>query len=316
MKRPIDHRQHVFLGFFYQHPRVGRDVELLRNIVVVFGPDFFLQHPMVFRRRLARAAQAHQDVVGRDAFEQQNDALVGLQPKRERGFAAFEPQLDEPALLFALQKLPEKQENSTSDNQRGQNNLEKVEKVRGIVHAECPAIGGQILRVEQLFEGNCHAGQKPGTVLQTYGVNRCPAPAVSAPTHRCPAAVSLHSYLLFPSQLMASVATLAPIALTPRALVEVKNIIQEKNVPADYGLRIGVQGGGCSGMSYLLGFDKAKEADETYDLDGVLLVMDKKHAMYVLGMEVDFQDGLNARGFVFNNPQAKSTCGCGSSFSA
>ena len=116
--------------------------------------------------------------------------------------------------------------------------------------------------------------------------------------------------------IMASVATLAPITLTDRAVVEVKNIIQEKNVPADYGLRIGVQGGGCSGMSYLLGFDKAKDADETYDLDGLKLIMDKKHAMYVLGMEVDFQDGLNARGFVFNNPQAKSTCGCGSSFSA
>ena len=115
---------------------------------------------------------------------------------------------------------------------------------------------------------------------------------------------------------MAAVATLAPISLTDRAVVEVKNIIQEKNVPADYGLRIGVQGGGCSGMSYLLGFDKAKDADETYDLDGLKLIMDKKHAMYVLGMEVYFQDGLNARGFVFNNPQAKSTCGCGSSFSA
>ncbi|MBF9143403.1 HesB/IscA family protein [Hymenobacter properus] len=115
---------------------------------------------------------------------------------------------------------------------------------------------------------------------------------------------------------MASVATLAPISLTDRAVQEVKNIIIEKNVPADYGLRIGVQGGGCSGMSYLLGFDKAKDADETYDLDGLKLIMDKKHAMYVLGMEVDFQDGLNARGFVFNNPQAKSTCGCGSSFSA
>jgi len=115
---------------------------------------------------------------------------------------------------------------------------------------------------------------------------------------------------------MATATKLAPISLTPRAAVEVKNIIAEKNVPGDYGLRVGVQGGGCSGMSYLLGFDKAKEQDETFDLDGVLLIMDKKHAMYVLGMEVDFQDGLNARGFVFNNPQAKSTCGCGSSFSA
>ncbi|MBD1396780.1 iron-sulfur cluster assembly accessory protein [Pontibacter sp. JH31] len=115
---------------------------------------------------------------------------------------------------------------------------------------------------------------------------------------------------------MATETKTAPIALTEKALAEVKNIMQEKNVPAEYGLRIGVQGGGCSGMSYLLGFDKAKDSDEIYSLEGLKLIMDKKHAMYVLGMEVDFQDGLNARGFVFNNPQAKSTCGCGSSFSA
>ncbi len=69
-------------------------------------------------------------------------------------------------------------------------------------------------------------------------------------------------------------------------------------------------------MSYLLGFDKVKDSDEVYYLEGVNLIMDKKHAMYVLGMQVDFQDGLNARGFVFNNPTATSTCGCGSSFSA
>ena len=73
---------------------------------------------------------------------------------------------------------------------------------------------------------------------------------------------------------MATTTQAPPIGLTSRALVEVKNIIQEKSVPADYGLRIGVQGGGCSGMSYLLGFDKAKEQDEVYDLDGVQLIMD------------------------------------------
>lgn len=109
---------------------------------------------------------------------------------------------------------------------------------------------------------------------------------------------------------------IAPITLTPKALAEVKIIMQDKNVPADYGLRVGVQGGGCSGMSYLLGFDKKKDSDEVYEVDGVLLIMDKKHGMYVMGMEVDFQDGLNARGFTFNNPQAKSTCGCGSSFAS
>ncbi|PRY11572.1 iron-sulfur cluster assembly protein [Pontibacter ummariensis] len=115
---------------------------------------------------------------------------------------------------------------------------------------------------------------------------------------------------------MATETKTAPITLTERALAEVKNIMQEKNVPAEYGLRVGVQGGGCSGMSYLLGFDKPKDADEVFHLDGVDLIMDKKHGMYVMGMEVDFQDGLNARGFTFNNPQAQSTCGCGSSFSA
>ena len=108
----------------------------------------------------------------------------------------------------------------------------------------------------------------------------------------------------------------APITLTPRAIEEVKVIMQDKSVPAEFGLRIGVQGGGCSGMSYLLGFDKKKESDEVYEIGGVEVIMDKKHGMYVMGMEVDFQDGLNARGFTFNNPQAKSTCGCGSSFSA
>jgi iron-sulfur cluster assembly protein len=152
---------------------------------------------------------------------------------------------------------------------------------------------------------------------QTYAVNRSPPFAVLqmrnplGTQYIC--LIYIHSNL---NNAMATATQVAPIGLTSRALVEVKNIIQEKNVPADYGLRIGVQGGGCSGMSYLLGFDKAKDQDEIYDLDGVKLIMDKKHAMYVLGMEVDFQDGLNARGFTFNNPQAKSTCGCGSSFSA
>lgn len=108
----------------------------------------------------------------------------------------------------------------------------------------------------------------------------------------------------------------APITITEQAIAEVRNIIKEKNVPEEYGLRIGVQGGGCSGMSYLLGFDKSKEGDEIFEIDDLKIVMDKKHALYVMGMEVDFQDGLNARGFTFSNPQAKSTCGCGSSFSA
>ena len=115
---------------------------------------------------------------------------------------------------------------------------------------------------------------------------------------------------------MATETKTAPITLTEKALAEARNIMQEKNVPAEYGLRVGVQGGGCSGLSYLLGFDKKKDADELYEMDGVKIIMDKKHGMYVMGMQIDFQDGLNARGFIFVNPNAKSTCGCGSSFSA
>jgi iron-sulfur cluster assembly protein len=107
----------------------------------------------------------------------------------------------------------------------------------------------------------------------------------------------------------------APIKITESALKEIKNIIVQKNVPEGYGLRVGVQGGGCSGLSYQLGFDKAREHDNQYTIDEVLIVIDKRHLLYLAGMEIDFQDGLNARGFTFNNPNAKSTCGCGSSFS-
>lgn len=107
----------------------------------------------------------------------------------------------------------------------------------------------------------------------------------------------------------------SPIAFTAKALEEVKVIMQDKSVPAEYGLRVGVQGGGCSGMSYMLGFDKATDADEVFDINGVQVIMDKKHGMYVMGMEVDFKDGLDARGFIFNNPNAAETCGCGDSFS-
>lgn len=110
--------------------------------------------------------------------------------------------------------------------------------------------------------------------------------------------------------------TLQPVGLTPRAAAEVKSIMAGKGIGPEYCLRLGVKGGGCSGMSYVLGFDTKKETDEQYEIEGVPVLVDKRHSMYIMGMEVDFQDGLNARGFVFNNPQAKSTCGCGSSFSA
>ena len=79
-------------------------------------------------------------------------------------------------------------------------------------------------------------------------------------------------------------------------------------------LRLGVKGGGCSGLSYLLGFDKKEADDETFEIEGIPVLMKNAHGIYLFGMEVDYSDGLNARGFVFNNPNASTTCGCGSSF--
>jgi iron-sulfur cluster assembly protein len=79
-------------------------------------------------------------------------------------------------------------------------------------------------------------------------------------------------------------------------------------------LRIGVKGGGCSGLSYVLGFDVQEADDDLFDIDGVPVIMKNAHGIYLFGMEVDFEDGLNARGFVFKNPNATSSCGCGTSF--
>ena len=107
-----------------------------------------------------------------------------------------------------------------------------------------------------------------------------------------------------------------PISLTQGALNQLRRIYSEQNLSEDHGLRIGVKGGGCSGFSYVLGFDVQKDKDEVYELDGFRIFMEKSHAIYLLGMEVDWIDGLNNRGFTFSNPNAKETCGCGTSFSA
>ncbi|MCB0666632.1 MAG: iron-sulfur cluster assembly accessory protein [Saprospiraceae bacterium] len=107
-----------------------------------------------------------------------------------------------------------------------------------------------------------------------------------------------------------------PISLTEGALRELNKIRVQENVPEQYGLRVGVKGGGCSGFSYILGFDALKEGDQEYLIDGMRVIMSKSHGIYLLGMEIDYVDGLNNRGFTFNNPNAKDTCGCGTSFSA
>jgi iron-sulfur cluster assembly protein len=110
--------------------------------------------------------------------------------------------------------------------------------------------------------------------------------------------------------------TTAPISLTNGAVQQLQKILQEQQIPADHGLRVGVKGGGCSGFSYILGFDVKKENDQEFESNGIRVFMDRAHGIYLLGMEVDFIDGLNNRGFTFNNPNAESSCGCGQSFSA
>ncbi len=105
-----------------------------------------------------------------------------------------------------------------------------------------------------------------------------------------------------------------PVRLTPKAADEVRKLIKTKNVPEGFGLRVGVRGGGCSGMSYILGFDKQRENDLRFDLDDLTLIMDRRHGLYLMGTTVDYHDGLDARGFTFENPNAASSCGCGSSF--
>jgi iron-sulfur cluster assembly protein len=107
-----------------------------------------------------------------------------------------------------------------------------------------------------------------------------------------------------------------PIILTDGAVKQLTIIKKEQHISEDYGLRVGVKGGGCSGFSYVLGFDEQKDGDDIYMINGMKVLMQKAHGLYLLGMEVDFVDGLNNRGFSFTNPNAKDTCGCGTSFSA
>lgn len=106
----------------------------------------------------------------------------------------------------------------------------------------------------------------------------------------------------------------APVTLTQRAVAEIKRLMAEDSFDASKTLRIGVKGGGCSGMTYILGFDEKQAADELFETSGLTYLMNPGHGIYLMGMEVDWQDGLNARGFSFSNPNASKTCGCGTSF--
>ena len=104
------------------------------------------------------------------------------------------------------------------------------------------------------------------------------------------------------------------VNLTGPAVNEVRRLMAEPGFDQSKMLRIGVKGGGCSGMTYVLDFDTRKENDTIYEQDGLSYIVDNSQSIYLFGMEVDWQGGLNSRGFTFNNPNASSTCGCGTSF--
>ena len=103
------------------------------------------------------------------------------------------------------------------------------------------------------------------------------------------------------------------VTLTESAVSKVKELLQEEETGK--GLRLGVKGGGCSGFSYSTTFDFEKERDNIIELDEFKVYLDPKSTIYLKGIELDYQDGLEGKGFVFQNPNASNTCGCGESFS-
>ncbi len=107
------------------------------------------------------------------------------------------------------------------------------------------------------------------------------------------------------------------ITLTEKAIHEIKRIQTSSTEESSGMLRVMVTGGGCSGLSYKLGFDKQPPAenDKILEVGGVKVVVDSKSSLFLQGTELDFTDGLNGKGFIFSNPNAKKTCGCGNSFS-
>ncbi len=110
---------------------------------------------------------------------------------------------------------------------------------------------------------------------------------------------------------MSEVAQKSPVSFTESAIREIQRLQAEN---PDKKLRIGVKGGGCTGLSYVLEYDEQQDDDQTLNSGEVEYVMKKSHAMYLQGVEVDFGTGLDARGFTFTNPNASETCGCGQSF--
>jgi len=105
-----------------------------------------------------------------------------------------------------------------------------------------------------------------------------------------------------------------PVILTDRAAKQIIKIKEKENLDENLYLRVAVEGGGCSGLSYKLGFDIRTVEDKIVVSNDIEIVIDPKHLMYLNGIEIDYPDGLDARGFTFDNPNASESCGCGSSF--
>jgi iron-sulfur cluster assembly protein len=106
----------------------------------------------------------------------------------------------------------------------------------------------------------------------------------------------------------------APVTFTQGAIDEIKRLMKLENFDNEKFLRVGVKGGGCSGMSYILGFERKTEKDEYFEIVGIPCIINPAHSIYLMNLEVNWEGGLNSRGFTFNNPNASTTCGCGSSF--
>jgi iron-sulfur cluster assembly protein len=105
-----------------------------------------------------------------------------------------------------------------------------------------------------------------------------------------------------------------PVTLTEGAIAEIHRLMGQEGFDTTQVLRVGVKGGGCSGMTYILGFDHKQANDQEFTIDTIPCVMNSSHEIYLYGMLVDWQDGLSNRGFTFKNPNASNTCGCGTSF--
>ncbi len=105
------------------------------------------------------------------------------------------------------------------------------------------------------------------------------------------------------------------VYITPKAAEQIRKVKADNKIPEAFALRLGVKGGGCSGFTYVLAFDeKPRTGDKEFSIEGMRVFVDPKSLFYLNGTTLDFSDGLNGRGFVFNNPNAHKTCGCGHSF--